>query len=95
MTRKKQMKQDEKVGLTLTGGAEALLEDRSASPNRLLNRSVALPTAPPLCHPRRPDDLDGYVAAEANQTRRRSSERLDAIFSKILRHPDRHDDERK
>ena len=96
MTRKKQMKPGEKLGLRLTQAERKLIlkdpihgheEIRDAMRATLTGLPVML-TLDEL------KDLEGYVAAEANHTQdKKLRKRLDAISEKIQMHLDRHDDE--
>ena len=98
MTRKKQMKPGEKVGLTLTHTERTLLLNALHGLTEEIRDVIrATPTAQPvmLTHDDL-DDLEGHVTAEANQTKdKKLRQRLDAISEKIQRHLDRHDDSRK
>ena len=96
MTRKKQMKPGEKVGLTLTQAERMLLLNAMHGLTEEIRDVMrATPTAQPVMLTLdNLDDLEGHVAAEANQTKdKKLRQRLDAISEKIQRHLDRHDDE--
>ena len=96
MTRKKQMKPGEKVGLTLTQAERMLLLNAlHGLTEEIRDVMRATPTAQPVMLTLdNLDDLEGHVAAEANQTKdKKLRQRLDAISEKIQRHLNRHDDE--
>ena len=96
MTRKKQMKPGEKVGLTLTQAERTLLLNAMHGLTEEIRDVMrATPTAQPVMLTLdNLDDLEGHVAAEANHTKdKKLRQRLDAISAKIQRHLDRHDDE--
>jgi len=96
MTKKKQMKPGEKVGLTLTQAERMLLLNAMHGLTEEIRDVMrATPTAQPVMLTLdNLDDLEGLVAAEANQTKdKKLRQRLDAISEKIQRHLDRHDDE--
>ena len=96
MTRKKQMKPGEKVGLTLTHAERMLLLNAlHGLTEEIRDVMRATPTAQPVMFTLDDlDDLEGYVAAEANHTKdKKLRQRLDAISEKIQMHLDRHDDE--
>ncbi len=96
MTRKKQMKPGEKVGLTLTQAERTLLLNAlHGLTEEIRDVMRATPTAQPVMLTLdNLDDLQGHVAAEANHTKdKKLRQRLDAISEKIQMHLDRHDDE--
>ena len=96
MTRKKQMKPGEKVGLTLTQAERTLLLNAMHGLTEEIRDVMrATPTAQPVMLTLdNLDDLEGHVTAEAKQTKdKKLRQRLDAISEKIQRHLDRHDDE--
>ena len=96
MTRKKQMKPGEKVGLTLTQAERMLLLNAlHGLTEEIRDVMRATPTTQPVMLTLdNLDDLEGLVAAEANQTKdKKLRQRLDSISEKIQRHLDRHDDE--
>ena len=96
MTRKKQMKPGEKVGLTLTHAERTLLLNALHGLTEEIRDVIrATPTAQPVMLMLDDlDDLEGHVTAEANQTKdKKLRQRLDAISEKIQMHLDRHDDE--
>ena len=96
MTRKKQMKPGEKIGLTLTQAERTLLLNAMHGLTEEIGDVMrATPTAQPVMLTLdNLDDLKGHVAAEANQTKdKRLRQRLDAISEKIQMHLDHHDDE--
>jgi hypothetical protein len=96
MTRKKQMKPGEKVGLTLTQAERMLLLNAMHGLTEEIRDVMrATPTAQPVMLTLdNLDDLKGHVAAKANQTKdKKLRQRLDAISEKIQSHLDRHDDE--
>ena len=96
MTKKKQMKPGEKVGPTLTQAERMLLLNAlHGLTEEIRDVMRATPTAQPVMLTLdNLDDLEGHVAAEANQTKdKKLRQRLDAILEKIQRHLNRHDDE--
>src|SRR5271166_3115656 len=96
MTRKKQMKSGDKVGLTLTHAERMLILNAMHGLTKEIRDVMrATPTAQPVMLTLDDlDDFDGYVAAEANQMKdKKLRQRLDAISEKIQMHLDRHDDE--
>jgi len=96
MTRKKQIKPGEKVGLTLTHAERMLLLNVvNGLTEEIRDVMRATPTAQPVMLTLDDlGDLEGHVAAEANHTKgKKLRQRLDAISEKIQVHLDRHDDE--
>ena len=96
MTRKKQNKPGEKVGITLTQAERMLLLNAMHGLTEEIRDVMrATPTAQPVMLTLdNLDDLEGHVVAEANQTKdKKLQRRLNAISEKIQMHLDRHDDE--
>src|SRR5271157_4574931 len=95
MTRKKQIKPGEKVGLTLTHAERMLLINVvNGLTEKMRDVMRATPTAQPVMLTLDDlDDLEGHVAAEANHTKgKKLRQRLDAISEKIQMHLGRHDE---
>src|SRR4051794_40068746 len=95
MTRKKQIKPGEKVGLKLTPAERMLLLNAlHGLTDQIRDVLRATPTTRPVMLTL--DDLDaleGHVAAEANHTKdHKLRQRLDAISEKIQEHLNRHDE---
>ena len=96
MTRKKQIKPGEKVGLKLTPAERMLLLNAMHGlTEKIRDVMRATPTAQPVMLTLDDlGDLEGHVAAEANHTKgKKLQQRFDAISQKILSLLDLHGDE--
>jgi hypothetical protein len=86
MPRRKQINPDEKVGLILTAVERKIISVHVMCLDQEYEEVIrTTPAANPIMLTLDQwDDLGGYIAAEANHTRDKKSQRkLDAIFSKI------------